>query len=133
MENSAARFTGKAGDIVCLSPCVCLTPMGSRLVPVPYMIMSRLAWSERTVSNVTFGGDEAFTMDSRTDKVVGNEPGVGGGVVSGVNLGWCRPQSNKTNFFVHGHQVIQHDCVYEMNCSGPEGPSNTVGKLNYSD
>ncbi len=134
MDNSAARFaTRKEAIIVCLAPCVCLTPSGGTMVPVPYMILSKLSWSDRTVANVTFGGEQAFTMASRTTKVVGNEPGVGGGVVSGVNVGWCRPQSNKSTFFVAGHQVIQHDCLYEMNCNGPDGPSNTIGKLTYSD
>jgi len=93
------------------------------------MIVSRLEWSERTVANVTFGAEQAFTMDSRTSKVTGNEPGTGGGVQSGVHIGWCRPQSNKSNFFVNGQQVIQDDCIFEMNCSGPEGSSNTSGKL----
>ncbi|GGA84854.1 hypothetical protein GCM10011491_10540 [Brucella endophytica] len=133
MSHSAARYAKKGNSIVCLSPDVCLTPRGSKDVPVPYMIVSKLEWSERTVSNVSFGGDEAFTMASRTGTVTGNEPGTGGGVQSGVNVGWCRPQSNKSNFFVKGQQVIQDDCLYEMNCTGPDGSSNTVGKLAYDD
>lgn len=133
MSHSAARNTKKTNTIICLSPDVCLTPMGNSMVPVPYMIVSKLDWSTRTRAHVTFGGEQAFTMDSRTTKVSGNEPGTGGGVGSGVNVGWCRPQSNKTNFFVDGHQVLQDDCVYEMNCSGADGASNTLGKLSYSD
>jgi len=129
MDRSAARFTQKKNAIVCLSPDVCLTPRGSNNVPVPYMIVSRLEWSERTVSNVTFGGEQAFTMDSRTGQVTGNEPGMGGGVQSGVNAGWCRPQSNKTDFIVNGYQILQDDCLFEMNCSGPNGAANTIGKL----
>lgn len=129
MSHSAIRDTG--GVIMCLAPDVCLTPSGSSMVPVPYMIVSKLDWSVRTVPKVLFGGKAAFTMDSRTDKVTGDEPGSGGGVRSGVNKGWCRPQSNKNSFLVAGHQVIQHDCIYEMNCAGPEGPSNTVGKILY--
>lgn len=133
MSRSAARFTKNANAIVCLSPDVCLTPRGSKDVPVPYMIVSKLDWSERTVPNVTFGGDEAFTMNSRTRQVTGNEPGTSGGTQSGVNVGWCRPQSNKSSFLVSGHQVLQHDCLFEMNCSGPDGSSNTLGKLAYDD
>ncbi|MGV0911512.1 PAAR-like domain-containing protein [Martelella sp. FOR1707] len=133
MSRSAARNTGKANSIVCLSPCVCLTPRGPKMVPVPYMIVSKLEWSTKTISNTGFGGDQAFTMESRTEKVTGNEPGTGGGVSSGVNVGWCRPQSNKSSFLVEGHQVLQDNCVYEMNCAGPDGPSNTLGKLNYDD
>lgn len=133
MDKSAARYSGDGGVIVCLSPCVCLTPAGGRDVKVPYMIASKLAWSERTLAKVTFAGDEAFTMNSRTQRVVGNEAGKSGGVASGVSEGWCRPQSNKTNFFIKSHEVIRHDSVFEMNCDGPDGRGNTVGKLNYDD
>ncbi|MGV1832678.1 DUF4150 domain-containing protein [Agrobacterium vitis] len=133
MSHSAARYTDKNNAIVCLSPDVCLTPRGSKDVAVPYMILSKLEASERTVKNVSFGGDEAFTMNSRTSTVTGNEAGTSGGVQSGVNTGWCRPQSNKTSFFVNGHQVIQDNCLYEMNCSGPDGSSNTLGKLMFVD
>ena len=72
-------------------------------------------------------------MNSRTDKVTGNEPGTGGGVKSGVNKGWCRPISNRTSIFVKGHELIQNDNLYDMNCAGPEGPGNTVGRLVYSE
>ncbi len=131
MNHSAIRDTG--GVIACLAPDVCLTPVGPNMVPIPYMIISKLDWSVRTVPKVLFGGKKAFTMNSRTNKVAGDEPGTGGGVASGVNMGWCRPQSNKHDFLVSGHQVIQHDCIYEMNCAGPEGAGNTVGKIVYFD
>lgn len=131
MGKSAARHSGKEAMIVCLSPDVCLTPMGPNMVPVPYMIVSRLDWSQRTVSNITFGGQEAFTMDSRTGMVSGNEPATGGGIKSGINTGWCRPLTNKSNVIVNGHPVLQDGCIYEMNCDGPDGTGNTLGKLRF--
>ena len=73
MSKSAIRHTG--GKIVCLAPDVCLTPVGSRIVPIPYMIIYELNWSDKTVSNTSFGGNKAFTMASRTNKVKGDEPG----------------------------------------------------------
>ena len=131
MSKSAIRHSGKGGQIVCLAPDVCLTPVRSSVVPIPYMIVSKLNWSDKTVSNTSFGGQEAFTMASRTNKVTGDEPGSKGGVKSGCNKGWCRPQSNKSSFFVKGKEVIQHDNVYEMNCNGADGPSNTLGKIRF--
>ena len=131
MEKSAARDSGKNAQIVCLSPDVCLTPIGGSKVPVPYMIVSKLSWSKKTISHTKLTGLEAFTMASRTNKVTGDEPGKNGGVVSGVNKGWCRPKSNKTSVFVDGHELIQNDNLYEMNCAGPEGPCNTIGRLVY--
>lgn len=131
MSKSAIRDSGKGGQIVCLAPDVCLTPIGSSVVPIPYMIISKLEWAEKTVSNTSFGGQSAFTMASRTNRVTGDEAGSKGGVASGVNKGWCRPTSNKSSFTIGGQQVIQHDCVYEMNCAGPDGPPNTLGKVQF--
>lgn len=133
MEFSAARHSGKQATIVCLAPDVCLTPVGNAIVPIPYMIISQLSWSETTAKSTTLTGEEAFTMASRTNKVTGDEPGVKGGVKSGVNKGWCRPISKKTNVFVEGRELIQNDNLYDMNCNGPNGPGNTVGKLVYFD
>lgn len=128
---SAARHSGKGATIVCLAPDVCLTPIGGAVVPVPYMIISKLDWSARTIDNTSFTGLDAFTMRSRTNKVTGNEPGVKGGVKSGVNRGWCRPISKKATVFVKGAELLQNDNLYDMNCNGPEGPGNTVGRLVY--
>ncbi len=133
MSHDAARLTGKTAWIICLSPDVCNTPVGSSVVPIPYMIASKLEWGKQTVSNVRLGGEQAFTMASRTDQVVGNEPGTAGGVASGVNKGWCRPQTNKSSCFVAGRELLQNDNVYEMNCSGPDGAGNTLGKLLFID
>lgn len=60
-----------------MAPDACLTPIGDSMVPVPYMIVSRLDWSQRTISDTSFSGQQAFTMASRTDRVVGNEAGTG--------------------------------------------------------
>jgi hypothetical protein len=110
---------------------VCLTPVGIAAVPIPYMIVSQLAWSEMTVNHTTITEMNAFTMNSRTNRVTGDEPGVNGGVSSGVNGGWCRPRSNKTSVLVGGHALIENDNLYDMNCAGPEGAGNTVGRLIY--
>lgn len=133
MTHSAARNSGKGGIVMCLAPDVCLTPVGSVMVPIPYMIVSKLSDAVMTVPSVQLTGLEAFTMASRTDKVSGNEAGTGGGVNSGVNLGWCRPRSNKSTVFVEGRELVQDSNIYEMNCAGPDGPYNTIGKLVYFD
>ncbi len=119
--------------IICTSPCVCLTPRGKSMLPVPYMIWAKLDDSSETVDNITFNGQEAFTMNSHTTKCFGNEQGVGGGVISGVNLGYCRPLNNKKNMKVKGKEAIHDDCIFGMNCPSPQGVYNTKGKLYYDD
>lgn len=91
------------------------------------MIVSKLDWSDKTVSNTKLTGMKAFNMNARTNKVTGDEPGK----LSGVNQGWCRPQSNKSNVFVDGAELVQNDNLYDMNCSGPNGAGNTIGRLMY--
>lgn len=129
--HSAARHSGKNAIITCLAPDVCKMPVSSAVVPIPYMIISKLDWSKKTIKHTKMTGLEAFNMDSRTNKVTGDEPGSLGGVVSGVNKGWCRPQSNKTGVFIDGAEILQNNNLYEMNCAGPNGASNTIGRLSY--
>ncbi|MBB5723891.1 hypothetical protein FHS72_003538 [Loktanella ponticola] len=129
--HSAARHSGKNAIITCMAPDVCKTQVGNAVVPIPYMIISKLDWSDKTSNDVELTGMKAFNMDARTNKVTGDEPGSLGGVKSGVNKGWCRPQSNKTSVFVNGAELLQNNNLYEMNCSGPEGPGNTIGRLMY--
>lgn len=131
MSMSAARKNARGAMITCMAPDVCKTPVGNSVVPIPYMITSQLAWAQMTVTNVKITGLEAFTMASRTDKVVGDEPGTLGGIKSGVNRGWCRPISNQTTVFVGGRELIHNTHLYDMNCAGPHGPGNTIGRLVY--
>lgn len=131
MDRSAARKDGKGGVITCLAPDVCKTPVGDKVIPIPYMITSQLMWTEREAQTVKFGGLKAFNMNSRTNKVVGDEPGTVGGIKSGVNRGYCKPITNHMTVTVEGFQLVLHTCNYEMNCAGPEGSGNTVGQLMY--
>ena len=127
------RATNKDGQAIVINtaPDVCLTPMGGQMVPVPYNITCTFDVAVMTSSNVNYGGLPAFTMDSRLPTVKGDEPGVGGGVVSGVNLGFCKPVQHSGTYRVNGAWVIRHGDQMDMNCAGPNGVGNTVGKITY--
>ena len=114
-----------------LAPDVCLTPMGSSMVPVPYTITSHFNVAEKTASQVNYGGLPAFTMDSRLPKVEGDEQGTGGGILSKVNLGYCRPVEHSGTVKAHGAHVVRQGDLMYMNCNGPEGPYNTFGRIEY--
>ncbi len=133
MLNSAARKQGANATIICMAPDVCKTPVGSAVVPIPYMIVSRLDWATQTVPDVKITNQEAFNMASRTNKVMGDEPGNLGGIKSNVNRGWCRPMSNDVTVMVGGRELIRNNHLYEMNCAGPHGPGNTIGRLLFMD
>src|SRR4051812_32213039 len=105
------RATNKDGQaiVVNMAPDVCLTPMGGVMVPVPYNITSQFFIAVTTSSDVNYGGLAAFTMASRLPTVKGDEPGVGGGVVSGVNLGYCKPVQHSGTYRVNGEWVVRHE------------------------
>ncbi|AUX27987.1 MULTISPECIES: PAAR-like domain-containing protein [Sorangium] len=126
-ENEGLRKTGNAW-VVCIEPDVCNTPIGDEMKPVPYQIRACLAAGVDEASTVKLGTFDTTTMASRITTVEGDEPGTGGGVKSGVNLGYCRPISHSTTVQAQGNNIIYHTSLYAMNCAGPDGPENTIGK-----
>ncbi len=119
----------KKARIICLTPCVCKTPLGKKVVPVPYMISANLEDSVNLSQKCNMNGDPVFTMDSRVTCCTGNEAGTAGGVVSGVNTGWCRPKTHTSMMRIEGAFVVRDGDEFEMNCAGPDGASNTIGQL----
>jgi len=72
-------------------------------------------------------------MSSRITNVTGNEAGIGGGVVSGVNVGMCKPVENYApTVKAEGMCLLRHDTIMEMNTAGPDGVGNVRGKIVYS-
>jgi len=69
----------KSGEfiVVSLTPDVCWTPVGSTLVPVPYMIQADLSDSLTTSPDTRFGGQPVFCHDqSKISHVTGgSNPG----------------------------------------------------------
>lgn len=117
------------GIVRSILPDVCWTPIGGVMLPIPYRIESDMRFARGTVGNVKQKGQETFTMDSFTSKVTGNEAGTGGGILSGVNLGTCRAATHCGLVLSRRAYVIQHTSQFWMNCAGPLGQPNTVGKL----
>ncbi|MCA9051958.1 MAG: DUF4150 domain-containing protein, partial [Planctomycetaceae bacterium] len=120
--------------VVCRTPDVCKSPVA----PTPHQIVGKLdqAILISPIPNgkglVNFKSKPVFTMASRVATVVGDDAGIGGGVISGVNKGMCRPIRNQaTKVNCNGAQVVRHDTEFGMNSAGPDGPPNTFGKLVY--
>lgn len=115
--------------VISQSPDVCKSPG----TPIPYNIVGFLDKSILTSTNVRFQGFRVFDTMSRVATVVGNEAGIGGGVASQTNLGMCKPVAGpSTTVLCNGNQICRHDtAIYEMNLLGPNGSSNTIGKVYY--
>jgi len=111
-----------------LAPDWCKSPSS----PVAYDIVAFLNESVFTSPNVNFKAVPVFDMASRVATVWGDEPGVGGGVASGVNKGFCRPIVPVTKVRCNGFMTCRHEhTLFLMNCAGPDGPANTIGKVIY--
>ncbi len=124
-DNHGAHQTGEAW-VVSLVEDFCKSPVA----PVGYMIAGQLAASIFEVTTVRGCGTPVLNLDSRITTVVGNEAGVGGGVISGVNVGMCKPISNYTSTVrAKGQSILGHDTIMDMNCAGPNGVGNVPGKI----
>ncbi|UQA55737.1 PAAR-like domain-containing protein [Polyangium aurulentum] len=115
--------------VVSIAPDVCWTPMGGSMVAVPYNIIGRLEHATGTSSKDLYNGKPGFTMASRIPTVEGDEAGTGGGVISGVNCGYCRPVEHSTTYKVRGSWMVREGDLMAMNCAGPEGSANTYGRI----
>ncbi len=126
-ELEGARQAGHF-KVICILPDMCKTPGCKQ--PVPYQIAGDFKDGARHSPDVNFMGYPAMTMNSRVDKVTGNEPGSNGGVKSFVNTDHCAPLNGSKTVRVNGYEVLFQDATYMwMNCDGPDGPCNTIGKV----
>jgi hypothetical protein len=88
-------------------PDVCLTPAPNGQVPIPYpnIAFSRdLAKGSRTVK---CDGLSTTLKDSVFSKSIGDEPGTGGGVVSGVNRGKAKFVNYSFDVKFEGRNVVR--------------------------
>lgn len=128
-DKHGAHQTGEA-YVVSLSEDFCKSPDK----PVGYMISQKLDMSTLVCKSVNGCGTPVLNMSSRITNVTGNEAGVGGGVVSGVNVGMCKPVENYApKVRAEGQYVLRHDTVMEMNTAGRSGTGNIVGKIIFSE
>lgn len=117
-----------AAYVVSMTEDFCKSPT----IPVGYMISQVLDVSDFTCSSVKGLGTPVLNLGSRVTSVKGNEAGVGGGVVSSVNNGMCKPVSKFAELVrAEGKCVLRHATEMEMNCATVDGPGNTRGILMY--
>lgn len=129
MKRELARACPEA-IVMSHMPDVCLTPTEvGTMVPVGYFIRARAELAIDTNPKHRVDGYPVITMKSRIPTCEGNEAGTGGGVVSGVNKGWCRPIEHSTTQKSGGEWVIREGDLWAMNCAGPDGIPNTYGRL----
>lgn len=112
-----------------ICPDVCKSPTA----PAPYDIVGKLENSVKFSTNVNAQGAPVFHLGSRVATVMGDEAGVGTGLVSQSVKGYCKPFIPVENVRVNGQFVNQQiTCYALMNGPSPEGPFNTIGQVIYT-
>ncbi|MDR6099853.1 hypothetical protein QE369_000031 [Agrobacterium larrymoorei] len=108
--------------IVSLAPDVCLTPVGSSVVPIPYPVVDFCGHDKNYTPSVRFTRKKAMVMRSCTTHVHGDAPGVRKGVKSGTVESICEPIGYADQVRAEGSHVIRHLDRFWMN------NRNTVGE-----
>ncbi|MEJ2403256.1 MAG: DUF4150 domain-containing protein [Candidatus Thiodiazotropha sp.] len=110
MAKDTATIATKSDEfiIVSIAPDVCLTPVGSVVVPIPYQITHKMGQSRNVSPNVFSNGKPVFLHDeSYVDNVKGDEPGVKGGIVSGVNKKISHSIEHSPTVYANGKPIVR--------------------------
>ncbi|MGO8095120.1 PAAR-like domain-containing protein [Rhizobium leguminosarum] len=107
--------------IVSLSPDVCLTPVGSSVVPIPYPIVDYCGHDKDYTPSVRFTGKKAMVMRSRTTHVHGDAPGTRKGVKSGTVENVCEPIGHADQVRAESSHVTRHLDRFWMNNRNTQG------------
>ncbi|MGN7714066.1 DUF4150 domain-containing protein [Agrobacterium radiobacter] len=107
--------------IVSLAPDVCLTPVGSSVVPIPYPVVDFCGHDKNYTPSVRFTGKKAMVMRSCTTHVHGDAPGSRKGVKSGTVESICEPIGHADQVRAEGSHVIRHLDRFYMNSRNTQG------------
>lgn len=116
------------GVATCAAPDFCKTP-GAGVVPYVNVAFSRdLIKGSRTVRT---NGVPAALKNSEFKPSYGDEPGVGGGVISGVNRGWAKFTNYSRDVFIEGRNVARLTDPMMMNGNQPNTgtPAEVQGNM----
>lgn len=104
-------------------PDVCKTPSPVGPVPVPYPNTAMLMQAQNTSTKVKFVGMEAVTLKSKIPQSMGDEAGVAGGVVSGMNMGEASFKKGSSKVKVEGQPVVHLTSVSSHNGTNANMPA----------
>jgi hypothetical protein len=105
--------------IVSTGPDVCLTPMGSAMVPVAYSSIAFLGSSIRISTSVRDNRKNDFQLNSRVPTSTGHEPGVGKGIVIPGYKGHAFVKVAASTVFSEGWATTRHRDPAMINRPGP--------------
>lgn len=124
-----AIFPGstKGGGNCFAMPDVCLTPAppSPSPVPVPYPNTAMVNQATKTSTKVKFVGKEVVTKKSEIPSSRGDEGGLNGGVMSGVNMNKVSFQQGSSKVKIEGQPCVHLTCMTGHNGSNANMPAGT--------
>lgn len=104
--------------VVCTSPDVCKTPMGSSTPPVPYPVTAQLSAAADVAISVRSNGHPVLVMSSsEIPSTQGDQAGLAKGIKSGTVGGKCYPSEASTTVRAEKCYLVRHGDGFEMNAS----------------
>lgn len=98
---------------VTVAPDVCWTPVGGGMEPVPYQLFADLSGSLKCIDSVRLNRKPCYVYDhSLAPLVQGDEPGTGGGIMSGVNMGRVWADHASLNVRAERYRIVR---IYDLN------------------
>ncbi len=88
-SNSRGISHKGSGGVSMVFPDVCLTPIGSAVVPVPYLNVGKSSDTSKGPKSVKTDGKMPMVKTALYSKSTGDEPGVRKGVISGTIKDVC--------------------------------------------
>ncbi len=113
------------------APDVCKTPSAAGPVPIPYVNVAFSKDLRNGSTSVTTDGVPAALKDSFFLPSSGDEPGVAGGVISGVNMGKAKFINYSMDVMIESRNVARLTDPMTMNGNGPNttNPAEAQGNL----
>lgn len=102
---------------------LCLTPVGTTMVPIPYVNTAPSSHLLGGSATTKIGGASVMLADSRLEPSSGNELGTGGGVFSKVTRGPAHALQTSLTVTIEGEGVARESDVCTNN------NRNAVGSL----
>ncbi len=104
-------------------PDVCLVPSAPSPVPTPFPNTAQCTDAQATVDAVLVQNKEVIVESSVIPMSSGDEPGVGGGVVSGTFIGCVKWKTASAKVYAKGKRVVLFGAVTAHNGDSANMPA----------
>ena len=126
INGRTAVHKGSQGTLTTVD--VCLTPVGSSVVPIPYTNIAKSADADKTACTVFINGNPVCHKKSIFSKSTGDEPGTRKGIKSGTIQGKAEFIQGSPNVFIEGIPAVrQGDLMVSNNRNTAPMPLSQPG------